>query len=75
VGDRRRGAVVAGCRLAGAGRIGRLPGAEVVWEPTISQGLVRFEDDRHTDEVIEAILRSGEAFSGEPIGRGTGACE
>src|SRR5450631_773562 len=40
--------------------IGRLPGAEVVWEPTINQGLVRFLDakagasgedhDRRTDE-------------------------
>ncbi len=27
-------------------RIGRLPGAQVVWEPTVNQGLVRFIDPR-----------------------------
>ena len=52
--------------------IGRLPGAEVVWEPVINQGLVRFPDpkpgaseqdhDRRTEEVIAAILATGEAF-------------
>ena len=46
--------------------IGRLPGAEVVWEPVINQGLVRFLDpetgateedhDRRTDAVISRIL-------------------
>ena len=65
-------------------RIGALPGAEVLWEPTINQGLVRFLDaeidslfsgglppaegaaahDRRTDEVIAAILKTGEAFFG-----------
>jgi glutamate/tyrosine decarboxylase-like PLP-dependent enzyme len=54
--------------------IGALPGAELVWEPIINQGLVRFLDpkpgategdhDRRTDEVIAAILRTGEAFFG-----------
>jgi glutamate/tyrosine decarboxylase-like PLP-dependent enzyme len=54
--------------------IGRLPGAEVVWEPTINQGLVRFIDpkpgasdhdhDRRTDEVIARILAGGEAYFG-----------
>jgi glutamate/tyrosine decarboxylase-like PLP-dependent enzyme len=54
--------------------IGGLEGAEVVWEPTINQGLVRFLDpgptatdqdhDRRTDKVIEAILQTGEAFFG-----------
>jgi glutamate/tyrosine decarboxylase-like PLP-dependent enzyme len=54
--------------------IGRLPGAEVVWEPTINQGLVRFPDakagageedhDRRTDEVIARILAEGEAYFG-----------
>ena len=54
--------------------IGRLPGAEVVSEPVINQGLVRFLDskpgasdadhDRRTEEVIAAILASGEAFFG-----------
>jgi glutamate/tyrosine decarboxylase-like PLP-dependent enzyme len=53
-------------------RIGALDGAEVVWEPQINQGLVRFLDgrpgatsadhDRRTDEVTAAILKSGEAF-------------
>jgi glutamate/tyrosine decarboxylase-like PLP-dependent enzyme len=56
--------------------IGRLPGAEVLWEPVINQGLVRFLDpggqshDRRTDEVIAAILASGEAFFGGVTWRG-----
>jgi aromatic-L-amino-acid decarboxylase len=36
----------------------------------INQGLVRFGDDRRTDEVIEAVLRSGEAFFGGTSWRG-----
>jgi glutamate/tyrosine decarboxylase-like PLP-dependent enzyme len=54
--------------------IGNLSGAEVLWEPTINQGLVRFPDlspvateqdhDRRTEEVIAAIVASGEAFFG-----------
>ncbi|HEV3199039.1 MAG TPA: pyridoxal-dependent decarboxylase [Bryobacteraceae bacterium] len=54
--------------------IGRLPGAEVVWEPTINQGLVRFLDaragacdchhDRRTDEVIARVQAGGEAYFG-----------
>jgi glutamate/tyrosine decarboxylase-like PLP-dependent enzyme len=61
-------------------RIGELPGAEVLWEPTINQGLVRFPDphpsatdadhDRHTDAVIAAILDTGEAFFGGTTWRG-----
>lgn len=51
-------------------RIGSLPGAELVWEPTINQGLVRFGDDRRTDEVIAAIAASGEAFFGGTTWRG-----
>jgi glutamate/tyrosine decarboxylase-like PLP-dependent enzyme len=53
-------------------RIGSLPGAEVLAEPIINQGLVRFLDprpgatqadhDRHTDQVIAAVAASGEAF-------------
>jgi len=56
--------------------IGRLPGAEVLWEPVINQGLVRFLDpsgqshDRRTDEVIAAISASGEAFFGGVTWRG-----
>jgi len=52
--------------------IGALPGAELVWEPQINQGLVRFLDtkpdatdadhNRRTDSVIAKILESGEAF-------------
>jgi glutamate/tyrosine decarboxylase-like PLP-dependent enzyme len=61
-------------------RIGELQGAEVLWEPTINQGLVRFPDprpsatdvdhDRHTDAVIAAILKTGEAFFGGTTWRG-----
>ncbi|MBN2102601.1 aspartate aminotransferase family protein [bacterium] len=53
-------------------RIGALPGAEVIWEPQINQGLVRFlstrsdatdtDHDRRTDGVIANILESGEVF-------------
>ena len=60
--------------------IGRLPGAEVVSEPVINQGLVRFLDpkpgasdtdhDRRTEEVIAGILASGEAFFGGTTWRG-----
>jgi glutamate/tyrosine decarboxylase-like PLP-dependent enzyme len=48
--------------------IAQIPGAELLVEPILNQGLVRFLDplgrdhDRRTDEVIEAINRSGEAF-------------
>jgi glutamate/tyrosine decarboxylase-like PLP-dependent enzyme len=55
-------------------RIGSLPGAEMVVEPVINQGLVRFHDpspkateadhDARTDEVIRAIQKSGEAYFG-----------
>jgi glutamate/tyrosine decarboxylase-like PLP-dependent enzyme len=52
--------------------IGRLEGAEVVWQPRISLGLVRFldprpgaspeEHDRFTDAVVRRVLAGGEAF-------------
>ena len=70
------------CRLAHAlvTRIGALPGAEVVWEPVINQGLVRFLDpspnaseedhDRRTDAVIAAIVKTGEAYFGGTTWRG-----
>ncbi|XUM20004.1 pyridoxal phosphate-dependent decarboxylase family protein [Bradyrhizobium oligotrophicum S58] len=61
-------------------RIGALPGAAVVWEPTINQGLVRFLDrragatdadhDRRTDDVIARICATGEAFFGGTTWRG-----
>ncbi len=54
--------------------IGRIAGAELLWEPSINQGLVRFPDpragvsdadhDRHTEQVIAAIVATGEAFFG-----------
>jgi glutamate/tyrosine decarboxylase-like PLP-dependent enzyme len=60
--------------------IGELKGAEVMWKPTINQGLVRFLDqragatpedhDRRTDEVIAEILKTGEAFFGGTTWRG-----
>ena len=53
-------------------RIGALDGAEVVWEPQINQGMVRFvdpregaseaENDAFTDRMMAEILASGEAF-------------
>jgi len=70
------------CRHAHAlvTRIGALAGAEVVWEPQVNQGLVRFLDsapdasradhDRRTDQVIGAILKSGEAFFSGTTWRG-----
>jgi glutamate/tyrosine decarboxylase-like PLP-dependent enzyme len=61
-------------------KIGSLPGAEVLWEPTINQGLVRFLDpergasekdhDRRTEDVMTAILATGEAFFGGTTWRG-----
>lgn len=54
--------------------IGALPGAEIVSPARLNQGLVRFLDPRagatdaehnaRTDQVIDAINRSGEAFVG-----------
>ncbi|MGO9318374.1 MAG: pyridoxal phosphate-dependent decarboxylase family protein [Terracidiphilus sp.] len=53
-------------------RIGQLPGAELLFEPAINQGVVRFPHPRpgatdsdhalRTDEIIAAIQASGEAF-------------
>lgn len=60
--------------------VGALPGAELVWEPTINQGLVRFLDprpgatehdhDAHTDAVTAAVLASGEALFSNTTWRG-----
>jgi len=60
--------------------IGKLDGAEMLWEPAINQGLVRFIDtrpgatdddhDRYTEEVIAKILETGEAFFGATTWRG-----
>jgi glutamate/tyrosine decarboxylase-like PLP-dependent enzyme len=70
------------CRHAHAlaTRIGALPGAELLWEPIINQGLVRFPDpgprataadhDHRTDAVITAVTASGEAFFSGTTWRG-----
>jgi len=70
------------CRHASAivKGIGELPGAEVLWQPVVNQGLVRFlapmsgateeDHDRRTDEVIAGILKTGEAFFGGTTWRG-----
>jgi len=60
--------------------VGALDGAEVVWEPTINQGMLRFFDpaagasdgdhDVYTERVIAEILRSGEAFFSGSTWRG-----
>ena len=60
------------CARALVKGIGSLDGAEVVWEPQINQGMVRFLDPRRgasdvdhdafTDHMMAAILASGEAF-------------
>jgi len=51
-------------------KIGEMPQAEIVSEPSLNQGLVRFvipggteeQNDRFTDQVIDAINATGEAF-------------
>jgi hypothetical protein len=60
--------------------IGALDGAEMLFDPIINQGLVRFLDrkpgatetdhDAETDRTIAAILKSGEAFFGGVTWRG-----
>ena len=60
--------------------IGDRAGVEIVWTPTINQGLVRFlspkpdatasDHDARTDEVIARIVKSGEAFFGGTTWRG-----
>ncbi len=55
-------------------RISTLPGTQLLWTPVINQGLVRFLDpnpaatnedhDKRTEEVVSAILKTGEAFFG-----------
>jgi len=61
-------------------QIGRLEGAEVVWLPSINQGLVRFLDSgpgaaeadhaRRTDQVIARIVADGEVFFQGTLWRG-----
>ena len=57
-----------------------LPGGQLVWRPTINQGLVRFlsaapgateeDHDRHTQAVIRAVNATGDAFFTGGIWRG-----
>lgn len=52
--------------------LGRLPGVQMLWEPHLNQGLVRFLDhrrsatdadhDRVTESIVSAINADGEAF-------------
>lgn len=45
--------------------IGGLPGAAVIHEPQLNQGLVRFgDDDAYTDKVIQRAVESGDVFVG-----------
>ncbi len=63
-----------------ATRIGALPGAELVWEPQINQGLVRFlspqpaataaDHDSFTDRITAAILANGQALFSNTTWRG-----
>ena len=60
-----------------ATRIGELPGAELLAEPRINQGLVRFlspvtdiDHDAFTDRVTAAILADGEALFSNTTWRG-----
>ena len=60
--------------------LGVLDGAQLMWEPQINQGLVRFPDpspgatevdhDARTDQVIADIVKSGRAFVGGTTWRG-----
>jgi glutamate/tyrosine decarboxylase-like PLP-dependent enzyme len=60
--------------------IGQLPGAQMLWEPQINQGLVRFLDlragateadhDRRTEEMIAKINADGTAFFSGTLWRG-----
>jgi aromatic-L-amino-acid decarboxylase len=60
--------------------IGKLRGAEILWKPTLNQGLVRFLDSRkgasaashdvRTDATIAAINATGEAFFSGTTWRG-----
>lgn len=63
-----------------ANGIAALPAAQLVWEPRINQGLVRFLDpragateadhDAHTDAVCAAVVAGGEAFFSNTTWRG-----
>ena len=56
--------------------MGALPGAELLWEPAINQGLLRFrdphgaDDDAWTERVTARVVASGEAYFGATTWRG-----
>ncbi len=60
--------------------IGRLPGAQMLWEPRLNQGLVRFLDQRpgasdgdhdsRTERIVAAVNADGEAFFSTTTWRG-----
>ena len=57
------------------GKLGELPGVEVLTTPVINQGLVRFLDakgdhDARTDQVIQRINETGEAWFGPTVWNG-----
>jgi hypothetical protein len=56
-------------------QLGALPGVEVLAEPIVNQGLVRFLDpdgnhDARTDEIIQRVADSGEAWFGPTLWNG-----
>jgi glutamate/tyrosine decarboxylase-like PLP-dependent enzyme len=56
-------------------KLDALPGVEVLTRPVINQGLVRFKDpqgnhDARTDEIIDAINQSGDAWFGGTMWNG-----
>jgi len=61
-------------------RLAAIPGVQMMWEPQINQGLVRFLDprpdasdadhDRYTDEIALRVAQSGEAFFSNTTWRG-----
>jgi glutamate/tyrosine decarboxylase-like PLP-dependent enzyme len=61
-------------------RLAAIPGVQMMWEPQINQGLVRFLDpradasdadhDRYTDEIALQVAQSGEAFFSNTTWRG-----
>lgn len=61
-------------------RLAAIPGVQMMWEPQINQGLVRFLDPRHdaidadhdrrTDEIALRVANAGEAFFSNTTWRG-----
>jgi len=61
-------------------RLAAIPGVQMMWEPQINQGLVRFLDprrdandadhDRRTDEIALRVVNAGEAFFSNTTWRG-----